>query len=67
MQLKELMTNAGFNQTDVALKLNIKQQTVSKWCNRKSTPTVLMMKKLAELLNVSTQNIVDCFIEKKEE
>lgn len=67
MQLKELMTNAGLNQTDVALKLNIKQQTVSKWCNRKSTPTIVMMKKLAELLNVSTQNIVDCFIDKKEE
>ncbi len=65
MNLQNLITNAGYTQTEIASILKIRQQTVSKWCNKKSTPALPMMKQLAEILNTQVQVIIDCFIDEK--
>ena len=64
--LYTLITNAGFTQMQVAERLGVRQQTVSKWCNGKSTPALSIMTKLADVLKVDVQDIINCFIDETE-
>lgn len=66
MYLHTLITNAGLTQIQIAKRLGVKQQTVSKWCNKKSTPALSIMSKLADVLKVDVQEIINCFMEKTE-
>ncbi len=58
---EDLRRKAGFTQKELALRLNVKQNTISNWENGKAKPDIITARKLSEILNVSTDEIVTCF------
>ena len=48
---------------ELARKLNVKQNTISNWENEKSKPDIIMTTKLAEVLGVTTDEVIACFVE----
>lgn len=65
--LKDLRKRAGLTQAELAIKLGIKQGSISNWENGTSKPDIPMAVKLAEFLKVNVDEVVACFTEKKEE
>lgn len=61
--LKELRKESGLTQMELARKLNVKQNTISNWENGKSKPDIIMTTKLAEVLGVTTDEVIACFVE----
>lgn len=58
-RLKELRKNAGYsNQTSIAKKLNISQQTYSQWESGKREPSKGTLEKLSNFFNVSTDYLL---------
>ncbi len=53
-RFQRLRKSAGLTQEDVATRLNITAQAVSKWENDVSAPDISVLTELAEMLNVST-------------
>lgn len=64
MTLFELISKSNLTQTELAKLVGVRQQTVSKWCKKKSTPTLLMMKKLATILQVDVTTVINSILEK---
>lgn len=60
--LKELRKESGLTQMELARKLNVKQNTISNWENEKSKPDIIMTTKLAEVLGVTTDEVIACFV-----
>ncbi len=63
--LKELRKESGLTQMELARKLNVKQNTISNWENGKSKPDIIMTTKLAEVLGVTTDEVIACFTDKE--
>ena len=63
--LKELRKESGLTQMELARKLNVKQNTISNWENGKSKPYIIMTTKLAEVLGVTTDEVIACFTDKE--
>ena len=61
MDFKELRKKSNIQQITLAEKLNIKQSTVSMWENGKSNPPLNKIPLLANALNVSELEILQCF------
>lgn len=61
--LKELRKESGLTQMELARKLNVKQNTISNWENGKSKPDIITTTKLAEVLGVTTDEVISCFVE----
>lgn len=59
--LKKIRVRAGLTQTKIAVHLGIKPQTVNMWEHGKSTPSIRLLKPLAKLLNVTVEEVLDCF------
>lgn len=58
-RLKNLRKDAGYqNQTSIAKKLNISQQTYSQWESGKREPSKATLEKLASFFNVSTDYLL---------
>lgn len=57
-QLKKLRTNLGMSQEDVAGKLYISRQAVSRWESGDATPDMSNLVKLAEIFDCSLDTIV---------
>ena len=57
-RIKELRTVFGWNQVQLAEKLNITKQTVSNWENENIQPSVEMLVRLAKLFSVSTDYLL---------
>lgn len=57
--LKDRREKLNLSQTDIACELGILKQTVSRWENDVSLPDIMIIPKLAEILNVSPYHIVD--------
>lgn len=57
-RLKELRIKNGYSQKDLANKLYVKQQTVSKWESTNTSPDLDLIVKLSKLYNVTTDYIV---------
>ncbi|WP_203262154.1 helix-turn-helix domain-containing protein [Streptococcus uberis] len=53
-QIKELRKKDNLTQEDLALKLNISRQTISKWEQGMSEPDIQSIIKISQLFNVST-------------
>jgi len=51
----------GFTQVELAKNLGVKQNTISMWENNHIKPSIKIIKKLAKVLNVSVEEILDCF------
>ncbi len=63
--IKQLRQQLNLTQEQVALKLGVSYQAVSKWENNANTPDIALLPKIADLFGVSidslfTGNVVDC-------
>lgn len=56
----------GLSQEDVAQKLGVSRQTVSKWETNESLPDIYQSKKMAMLYNISLDELIGFDIELKE-
>ena len=63
---EELRKKSKPTQTELAGKLNVKQNTISNWENRKAKPNIPTIVKLAEVLGVTTDEVIACFTDNKE-
>ena len=64
--LKELRKNKGFTQEELASKVNVVRQTVSKWEKGLSVPDADSLQKIAEVLEVDVSQLLGAKIETEE-
>ena len=57
-RIYELRVTFGWNQVQLAEKLNISKQTVSNWENENIQPSVEMLIRIANLFHVSTDYLL---------
>lgn len=62
MNLKDLRKFCSLTQKEFASKLGVKQNTVCQYENKKRIPAPIVMLKMANVLNVSCEIILKCFI-----
>ena len=58
---------AGFSQEEVAEKLGISRQTISKWETNETIPNIYESKQLAQLYNLSLDELLDFYLKEIEE
>lgn len=58
-RLKELRLAYGFNQVQLATRLNVSKQTVSNWENNNILPSVEMLIKIAHFFSASTDYLLE--------
>jgi transcriptional regulator with XRE-family HTH domain len=56
--MTDLRKKAGLTQEEVARKLNVSPQAVSKWENNTSMPDVMLLSKIASLFNTSIDTLL---------
>ena len=57
-RIHELRLGCGWNQVDLAKRLNVAKQTVSNWENDNIQPSIEMLMKLSKLFGVSTDYLL---------
>lgn len=57
-QLKTFRIHSGYSQSDVAKKLNISRQSISKWENNRGTPDIDKLIQLSKLYETTLDNLV---------
>lgn len=57
-RIHELRLSFGWNQVEMAQKLNITKQTVSNWENENIMPSIEMLVRIAELFRVTTDYLL---------
>jgi transcriptional regulator with XRE-family HTH domain len=57
--LIKLRTDAGLTQAELGQKINYSDKTVSKWERAESLPDVAVLKKIAEIFNVSVDYLIN--------
>ncbi len=67
MTLKYIRTLKAIKQEYLAEMLKVSQASVSRWETGKAVPNLLTMQRLAEVLEVDLQTIVDCFSKNNKE
>ena len=63
--IQHLRKAAGMTQKDLAEKLNISFQAVSKWENAIAMPDITLLPKIAEIFGVSIDELFDLTVEQK--
>ena len=58
MKLKDYRMSNNLTQGELAEKLNVKRTTISMWENNNSQPNIIMLKKLATILNCSVDDLI---------
>ena len=66
-KLYELRKQKGLSQEELASRLNVSRQTVSKWEVGESTPDMEKLVAISELFDISLDELVLNKVEKKEE
>lgn len=64
--IKNFRKNKGLTQEELAVRLNVVRQTVSKWEKGYSVPDAEMLKKIAELFETDVSKLLGSTIETKE-
>ena len=59
MKIKELRRSKGFSQSDVAKKLGVTSQAVSKWETDSSLPEMTMLPDIASLFGVQIDDLFE--------
>lgn len=62
--IKIIRRNKGYSQEELAEKIHVTRQTISKWENGQSVPTADLLKAMAEILGVSVSELMDGNAEK---
>lgn len=57
--ISEMRKKNGMTQSDLASKLNVTNQAISKWENGRGIPDVEMLKSLSEVFNVNIDELLD--------
>ncbi len=65
MNLKTMREAVNITQAELAKTLGLKQSSVAMWETGKSVPKTTDLPKLAKVLNVSVEEIINCFTEKQ--
>ncbi len=65
--LRELRKSKGFTQEELATKINVVRQTVSKWEKGLSVPDADSLQKIADVLEVDVSQLLGAKIEKEED
>lgn len=63
--LKELREKTGMTQSQFSKAIGENVTTVCMWEKGRSVPRIKKFPKIAEVLGVTTDEVIDCFIEKK--
>ena len=61
--IKNFRKNKGYTQEELANKLNVVRQTISKWEKGYSVPDAEMLKKLAEIFDTNVSQLLGSTIE----
>lgn len=65
--LKQLRKSKGLSQEELAIRLNVVRQTISKWEKGLSVPDADMLIKIADIFEVSVSELLGAKIEEKNE
>ena len=65
--LKQLRKSRGLSQEELAIRLNVVRQTISKWEKGLSVPDADMLIKIADIFEVSVSELLGAKIEEKKE
>ncbi len=57
-RIKQLRTDRGYSQVDLAKKLNVSKQSVSNWENDNIQPSIEMLLKISRLFSVTTDYLL---------
>ena len=57
-RIHELRLDCGWNQVELAKRLNVAKQTVSNWENDNVLPSIEMLEKIANFFSVSTDYLL---------
>ena len=60
--LKKLLKKADLHGSQLARRIDVSSAVVSAWCLGKSAPKYDMLPAIAEVLGVSVEEVVKCFI-----
>ena len=63
--LKQLRKNKGLSQEELAIRLNVVRQTISKWEKGLSVPDADMLIKIADIFEVSIIELLGAKIDEK--
>ena len=58
MRIEELRVSKNMTQNDLAEKLNVSRTTVAMWELNKSAPNIQTLKKLAEILDCTVDDLL---------
>lgn len=61
MTFKELLKKRGMTQEQLAKRLKVTQSTVSQWCKSITAPQRRIWKRVAQALEVSVEELLECF------
>lgn len=62
--IKTIRKNKGYSQEELAEKIHVTRQTISKWENGQSVPDADLLKAMSEVLEVSVSELIDGDAEK---
>ena len=65
--LKQLRKSRGLSQEELAIRLNVVRQTISKWEKGISVPDADMLIKIADIFEVSVSELLGAKIDEKKE
>lgn len=65
LKIKELRTKHGFTQEELAEKLGVSFQTISKWENLVSMPDISLLPKLSEIFGITIDDLFNLSVEQK--
>ena len=63
MLFKDLLKEKDITGAQLSRKLNKTRQAVSKWVNGVSEPSLSEVKLISEILNVSVDDVLNCFVD----
>lgn len=58
---KIMRIRKGLSQVGLSIRLGLSQQTVSQWESGRSKPTISILRKLANTLDVDVEELIKCF------
>lgn len=61
MKLKQLLKEKDITASQVARRLNVSVSVVWKWCNDKSKPDISYVGKIADILGVTSDDVLSCW------
>lgn len=63
--IKYMRKKLGLSQEELAEKINVSRQSIAKWENGDSLPDIIKCRELANIFNISIDELINYSIEKK--